>query len=169
MHPSSEFSSVRCENSNFNQNIRYQHLKQHQHQHQATSQKPRLAFVKHVKHRILFKTAVLTHRCLNGLAPHYLSSLISPVPTSRVLQSFSSCSPHVQSHTRRPFLCQGCSDPLEQPPSDHSQCTHHLEISFSSTHLSADAFKYLISLKTVKIKIESKFTLAQPAARMQSI
>ena len=54
-------------------------------------------------------------------------------------------------------------------PSDHSQCSHHLEISFSSTHLSADAFKKLISLKTVKIKIESKFTLAQPAARMQPI
>jgi len=48
-----------------------------------------------VKHRILFKTAVLTYRCLNGLAPPYLSSLISPVQNSRVLRSSSSGTLHV--------------------------------------------------------------------------
>ena len=42
-----------------------------------------------VRFRVDFKIAVLTFKCLNGLAPHYLSSLIESYVPSRSLRSGS--------------------------------------------------------------------------------
>ena len=42
-----------------------------------------------VKYRIDFKIAVLAFKCLNGLAPKYLSDLIEPYTPSRNLRSAS--------------------------------------------------------------------------------
>ena len=40
-----------------------------------------------VKYRIVFKILTLTYRCLNGLAPSYLSQLLTPYTPSRSLRS----------------------------------------------------------------------------------
>jgi len=40
-----------------------------------------------VKKRIIYKTLLLTYKCLNGLAPNYLSGLLQEYKPSRVLRS----------------------------------------------------------------------------------
>ena len=42
-----------------------------------------------VEKRIIYKIATLSHRCLNGLAPSYLSELLTPYTPSRQLRSSS--------------------------------------------------------------------------------
>ena len=44
-----------------------------------------------VSYRIRFKILLLTYKCLNGLAPGYLSLLVVPYRPTRVLRSSSQC------------------------------------------------------------------------------
>ncbi len=43
-----------------------------------------------IKHRMHFKTLLITYKALNGLAPQYLSELLSHYSPSRLLQSQNS-------------------------------------------------------------------------------
>jgi len=99
-----------------------------------------------VKHRILFKIAVLTYRCLNGLAPPYLSRLISPVLNYRSLRSSFSGTLHVPRTFKvtlgdRSFAKAAPTLWNSLPPIMRNATTISKFRSLIHTHLSADAFK----------------------------
>ena len=49
-----------------------------------------------IRYRIRFKILLLTYKCINGLAPGYLSSLVAPYKPKRVLRSSTQCRLQIQ-------------------------------------------------------------------------
>ena len=49
-----------------------------------------------IRYRIRFKILLLTYKCINGLAPEYLSDLVIPYCPKRVLRSASQCRLKIQ-------------------------------------------------------------------------
>ena len=49
-----------------------------------------------IRYRIRFKILLLTYKCINGLAPGYLSSLVAPYKPKRLLRSSTQCRLEIQ-------------------------------------------------------------------------
>ena len=81
-----------------------------------------------VPERVKFRLCVLTYRCLNGTAPHYLAETIHPVTSRGTRQRLRSadtsttCATHTPHKSWRSLISGGCRTSMEHSAATGSGC-----------------------------------------------